>query len=100
MLDETGCQRNLPEFCYTVTPTGVFAMLRRGENGYYAVQVEDTNASDLRALADKLNRQFEITKAQESAMLNGAMFGWDTPAADPNSYDSNGVPILLKQVLH
>ena len=98
MLDEMENQQSLPEFCYTVTPTGTFAMLRRGENGYYSVQVGDTNLSDLRALADKLNRQFEITKAQEAAMLNGAMFGWDTPAADPNSYDSNGVPILSKEV--
>lgn len=97
MLVETAYSQNLPEFCYTVTSTGLFVMLRRGKLGYYSVKVEDTNASELRALADKLNRQFEITKAQESAMLNGAMFGWDTPAADPNSYDSNGVPILLKQ---
>lgn len=90
-------RQELPEFCYTVTPTGVFAMLRRGENGYYAVNADGADALSLRALADKLNRQFEITKAQESAMLNGAMSGWDTPAADPNSYDNNGVPILLKK---
>lgn len=93
-------QNDLPEFCYTVTPMGAFVMLRRGKLGYYPVKAEDINPSELRMLADKLNRQFEITKAQEAAMLNGAMFGWDTPAADPNSYDSNGVPILLKSALH
>ncbi len=88
---------SLPEICYTVTPTGVFAMLRRGESGYYPVDTEAAGAPDLRELADKLNRQFGISKAQEAAMLNGSMFGWDTPAADPNSYDSNGIPILLQQ---
>lgn len=87
----------LPEICYTVTPTGVFAMLRRGVRGYYPVATETTGTSDLRKLADKLNRQFNISKAQEEAMLNGSIFGWDTPAADPNNYDSNGIPILLQQ---
>lgn len=89
---------SLPEMCYTVTPTGKFAMLRRGESGYYPVNTEAAGSPNLRELADKLNRQFDVSKAQEAAMLNGSMFGWDTPAADPNSYDSNGVPILLKQV--
>ena len=31
-----------------------------------------------------------ITRAQVSAMQNGAIYGWDTPLADPKRYDENG----------
>ena len=42
--------------------------------------------------AEKWNTALGISKAESEAMLNGALFGFDDPAADPANYDSDGNP--------
>ena len=46
--------------------------------------------------ADAANKAMGVTKAQESAMLAGSMFGWGVPAADPKNYDAQGRAVKPK----
>lgn len=81
----------LPEFCYTVIEDkNIFAMLRKGESGYFPIDATFAGDCNLYSLADKLNQQFGISKQQEAAMLGGAMLGWNSPFADPKSYSKDG----------
>ena len=52
------------------------AAVRRGESGFYPVYSHST--------AEDLNEAEEVTAAQAEAMLQGSMFGWDVPAANPD----------------
>ena len=84
---------NLPEYCYTVIKsTGEFAMLHKGRKGYSPIDLSLAENPNIRDLADVLNRQFGVSKAQEAAMVAGSMYGWDSPLVDPNKYDENGIP--------
>ena len=44
-------------------------------------------------VAEKLG----VSRAQAEAMLAGSMFGWQTQAADPCSYDEQGRILTPKQ---
>lgn len=83
--------KNLPEVCYSVLKsTGEVICIRRFEKGYYKTDVAAHNADDARIIADYNNNLLGVTKAQESAMVVGSMFGWTVPGADPKNYDENG----------
>lgn len=77
----------LPDMCWSVLPdSGSLIRIKRGENGY----VLDENSCDEprqnRHIADFFNKERGISAAQETAMLHGCRFGWDSPAADPKQY--------------
>ena len=78
----------LPDYCLSVLPSdGTLICIKRGEQGY---RLSDWNVDSLernRNIADYHNLKRGITPAQEQAMVNGSMFGWDTPAADPRTYE-------------
>lgn len=81
----------LPEVCYSLMPgTGELIIIKRGETGYYHCGLSCEDEAKNRRLADLLNGKMEVSKAQESAMLHGSMFGWNAAAADPDLYDENG----------
>lgn len=63
------------------SPTPVVAV-KKGEKGFFPIQNAKT--------AQDLNTLFGVTPAQVEAMFAGSMFGWDTPAANPDLYDENG----------
>ena len=65
-----------------------------GEDGYFPSDLPNSGKEENRRVVDERNREGGVSKAQEAAMSAGSMFGWDVPAADPRSYDENGV--LLK----
>ena len=50
-----------------------------------------------RQLVNEMNKKLGLSKGQAEAMKAGSMFGWDTPATDPKSYDKNGIPVRPKQ---
>ncbi len=83
---------SLPVQCFSTLPSsGELILLTRGEKGYTPCpefSVADTQEN--RKFAEDNNGKNGITKAQETAMLVGSMFGWQGPAANPQNYDENG----------
>lgn len=76
----------LPEFCFaTNQATGKTITVRRGEKGYYPSRYEDIPA-------DELNADLGVTKAQAAAMSWGSLVGWESPLANPASFDEEGKP--------
>lgn len=73
----------LPDHCYSIGPkTRAPVLIYRGDSTLYGVHLRDT--------VDNLNAQHGIDRRTEAAMLGGALYGWDGPAADPAHYDDDG----------
>lgn len=89
---------SLPEHCYIYLPTtNEIGIVKKGEMGYYRTDLATTDRDRNREMVKDANQRGGVTKAQEEAMKYGSMFGWHTPAADPNNYDDNGTPIKQKK---
>lgn len=85
---------SLPEQCYSTVPSsGEIIRLVRGEKGYFHTDLDGGNPEKNREMVDDRNRRDGVTRAQESAMSAGSLFGWDVPAADPRNYDEHGYPV-------
>lgn len=75
----------LPSFCLAyLLPDRKIILIYKGENGYRPSNCDAVKPEEKQALVDSINQSFRVTKAQEKAMLNGSMFGWNTPGADPD----------------
>ena len=85
---------DLPEVCFSILPsTGDVIIIKHGESGYYRCEYSTEDKAFNREFANDRNANLGVSKAQVEAMLAGSMYGWDVPAADPNSYDENGTPL-------
>lgn len=71
--------------------------VKKGESGFYRTDIQGGKPSETNALVNEMNEKLGLSKGQAEAMKAGSMFGWDTPAADPKSYDKNGIPVKPKQ---
>lgn len=77
----------LPDLCFSTLPSdGTLICIQRGVNGYSVSSWNSEKPEQNRRIADYNNRKLGVSVAQEQAMVNGSMFGWDTPAADPRTY--------------
>lgn len=80
-------RNELPDTCLSTLPsTGQLIVLKHGVRGYYRSEWDTGNRAENRDIADSHNRRRGITDIQETAMMAGSMFGWDTPGADPQWY--------------
>jgi len=95
----------LPEWCWAILPIDKsLVRVKAGESGYYPLNVALTEDKkrvfdpDLTndQIADKLNAERGISKAQRKAMEWGSMFGWETPLANPDNYNKEGIPYSEK----
>lgn len=69
----------LPKMCASILEsTGQPIIIRRGVVGYYPVSP--------RLDVERFNQRHGVTKGQRTAMEVGSCFGWEIPAADPDSY--------------
>ena len=84
---------SLPDKCYSILEsTGEMILITKGKKGYIPIGIPDEKITP-REAANTANKAAGVTRAQEKAMLVGAMSGWDKPGADPKNYNENGEPI-------
>ena len=77
----------LPDLCFTVLPEdGALAYIVKGSR---LQRAEDSSEKpDVnRHLANCYNKERGISEAQVQAMVGGCLHGWDSPAADPKTYE-------------
>ncbi len=83
----------LPDMCWSVRESdGKLICITKDEAGYRLSDWETGDPERNRRIADYNNRKRGITRSQEQAMVNGAMFGWDTPGTDPAQYEARDAP--------
>ena len=83
--------RGLPAACYGVLRfTGERIYIRFGEDSFDAFPQYGGNSIANKDFAREQNQTRGVSFAQQVAMENGVIFGWDTPVADPTNYDENG----------
>ena len=83
-------RNELPDVCFSILPsTGQLIIIKKGESGYYPSEWNTGNREENRDIASSHNESRGISDMQESAMLAGSMFGWDTPGANPQWYLDN-----------
>ncbi len=77
----------LPDTCFSVLPgDDTLICIQRGVSGYQVSEGSSERPEQNRYRADYRNRCRGVSQAQEQAMLNGCLYGWDSPAADPKTY--------------
>ncbi len=86
--EETRVASGLPVRCYAFLGPGheMVEIVRGGGMETCGVCISSTGV-------DALNELQGTTKRQVAAMLAACQHGWDSPAADPDNYDADGVHI-------
>ena len=93
LLPELAGKHELPDKCFSTLPsTGELISITRHEKGYSLCCCPNRNTEETRFFAGTSNKIHGVTRAQEEAMLAGALFGWDIPASKPWKYDMDGKP--------
>ena len=84
-------KRDLPLWCYGVykfTGERIRMFFAQREFERYPQYGGNFNANDLYAREE--NENIEVSAAQRAAMENGVIYGWETPVARVENYDTEG----------
>ena len=88
---------SLPKQCYVFVETSnEIGIVKKGESGYYRTNLDFGDRDQNCEIVRESNKKAGLSVSQVEAMKAGSMFGWHTPAADPQNYDENGMPIKPK----
>jgi len=77
----------LPDMCFSVLPEDDSLICITRGAGYQVSENSSEKPGLNRHIADYRNQCRGISKAQEQARLGGCLRGWDSPAADPRTYE-------------
>ena len=74
--------------CYAISEiTGELIQIVRGETGYTRLSDPETGKPitglEAKGIMQKNNTRLGLTNQQVQAMIEGSMFGWNCPAAQP-----------------
>lgn len=90
-LERDAMARNvakLPELAYVdVLTEPVICIVKRGEGGYY--RTDWPKGKHGAQIVAERNERLGVSPAQASALSHGSMFGYFTPAADPDHEVNN-----------
>lgn len=85
-------RNELPDMCYTaLRTTNELVGIKKNENGYFPYKDFDGGYEEAKKLAELYNKKLELSPAQIEAMVCGSMFGWDSAAANPQTYFDKAV---------
>ena len=91
LMGALAAEKGLPEQCYGVQPfTGERINIRYGADSFELFPQYGANLTENRKYADEQNEELNLTIEVVSAMENGVIYGWNSPAADPKNYDEKG----------
>lgn len=91
LMGALAAEKGLPEYCYGVQPfTGERIIVRYGADCFELFPQYGANLSENRKFADERNEELNLTIEVVSAMENGVIYSWNSPAADPKNYDEKG----------
>ena len=80
---------------------GAYGAVTRGEKGYHKLLSPGSGAfimeHGIEAYVDLINNQRGVTPLQAHCLKIGAMFGWDVPGADPDTYSAEEIAALSKR---
>lgn len=77
-------QLKLPHNCfYVLESTGELVCIVNGQKGYYNSDYSTDSTEHNKKTAAYMNEKLGLTPFQVEAMVNGSIFGWDSPIADP-----------------
>jgi hypothetical protein len=94
LLPELAGKHELPRKCFCLLPSGNEMILIDRNKKEHTLFKTTGAPKDARLVVNEMNEAIGVTRAQEAAMLAGAMLGWNTPAAKPWNYEPDGTPRL------
>jgi len=100
LLPELAGKHELPGHCFSILPDSGELVILQQERPYIQSFESKDSVEVRRQVADDMNGAMGVTKAQEKAMLMGALHGFDQPCAWPWQYEKNGEPCRHEKTRH
>lgn len=88
---------SLPEQCYEyIEFFNKIGIINKGKYGFVDSKAGVSDPSENKRIVNELNDKLGVTLSQRAAMSSGALFGWETPLANPQNYNEKGEYVKSK----